>query len=438
MRLDGNLVEITEALSLDKKAAHDIDIVIDRITSKDKERIQESVTQCLEIGKGVMSVWNVSSKEETLFSQHAYAFKSGKSYPPLEPQDFSFNHPSGMCPECQGMGVILEFKLDLILNPDLSIAEECCKIAPSYKTVRYGNIYNHLAKTYKFSIDTPWKDIPEKGQKAFLYGIDAKWTRMEFVHPVKKTRWTDYIHWSGVIQEAKKRYAEATSDFYRSHMHALMEKSTCPCCKGARIRAYPAATLLGSKTIAELTALPISEALAFFTKIPPTLVSEELLKEVIQRLRFLMGVGLHYLTLERTAPTLSGGEAQRVRLASQIGSGLVGTTYILDEPSIGLHPRDNLKLLETLKLLRDKGNTVIVVEHDEETMLEADHIVDVGPLAGEKGGYILVSGTLEDLINTPESLTGGYLSGKLAIAIPKKEDLILREKSRLKRPPTIT
>jgi excinuclease ABC subunit A len=420
LRLDGHFVEITESLSLDKKASHDIDLVIDRITPKDKERIQEGVTRALESGKGVMSVWNVTAEEETLFSQHAYAFKSGKSYPPLEPHDFSFNHPSGMCPECQGMGVILEFKLDLIIDPNLSIAEDCCSIAPSYKTVRYGNIYNNLAKIYKFSIDTPWKDLPEKGKEAFLHGIDAKWTKMEFVHPIKQTRWTDYIRWQGVITEAKKRYAEATSDTYRSNMHALMEKSVCSSCKGARIKAYPAATLLGEKSIAEVSELPVEEALHFFETITPNLISEELLKEVIQRLHFLMGVGLHYLTLDRTAPTLSGGEAQRVRLASQIGSGLVGTTYILDEPSIGLHPRDNLKLIETLKRLRDKGNTVIVVEHDEETLREADHIVDFGPLAGDKGGSILVSGTLKDLMNTQESLTGAYLSGRLSIPIPKK------------------
>lgn len=420
IRLDGKILELSEEVALDKQASHDIDIVIDRLSLPDNERVIEAISLALELGKGIMSIIDVQTGEETLFSQHAYAQKSGKSYPPLEPHDFSFNHPSGMCEICQGLGMLREFDLDLVIDPNLSIKEDCCKVASSYHTVRYGNIYDNLARLYGFSIDVPWNKLSEKAKKVFLYGTESKWTRMNFVHPVKKIRWTDYVQWRGVFSEAHQRYAEAKSELYRSKMHLLMKESICPQCQGARIKAYPAATLLEGKKIFEITSLPISECLVFFKKMKPTSISEELLKEIVERLHFLLGVGLHYLSLERTSPTLSGGEAQRVRLASQIGSGLVGTTYILDEPSIGLHPRDNASLLHTLKSLKEKGNTVIVVEHDEETIREADHIVDVGPLAGKNGGEIVVSGTLSDLLNSKTSLTGAYLSGKLSIPVPKK------------------
>jgi excinuclease ABC subunit A len=418
IRLDGTVVELTEALSIDKQKPHDIDIVIDRIALPDDDRVKEAVTQALELGKGLMSIFNPETKKETLFSQHAYAFKSGLSYPPLEPHDFSFNHPLGMCPTCQGLGITRAFNLDLVINPDLSLAEDCCSVAPSYNTVRYGNIYNNLARIYKFDIKTPWKEIPEKGQHAFLYGIDAKWTRMNFVHPHKRSRWMEYVHWRGVLNEALDRYQAASSEKYREKMHELMEEAVCPSCQGSRIKPYPSAAKLKGKTIAEITSLSIEEAADFFAKISRTKISEELLKEISERLRFLLGVGLSYITLERTSPTLSGGEAQRVRLASQIGSGLVSTTYVLDEPSIGLHPIDNAKLLQTLKTLRDKGNTVIVVEHDAETIFGADSVVDIGPLAGDKGGEVLYSGPVKGLLSCKRSLTGAYLSGKLKIPMP--------------------
>jgi len=433
IRLDGKILELTENISLDKQTAHDIDIVIDRISLPDDTRVAEAVSQALELGKGIMSIVNAESQEETLFSKASYAQKSGKSYPPLEPHDFSFNHPSGMCPSCQGLGMLREFNLDRVIDPNLSIAEDCCQVAPSYNTVRYGNIYDNLARLYKFSVREPWKNLSEKAKKVFLYGTETKWTRMSFVHPVKKTKWTDYVQWRGVLFEAHQRYAEAKSELYRSKMHELMKEAICPECRGARIRSYPAATQLEGKKIFEVCKLSISDCFAFFKKIKPTTISEELLKEIVERLQFLLGVGLHYITLERTSPTLSGGEIQRVRLASQIGSGLVGTTYILDEPSIGLHPRDNAKLLQTLKALRDKGNTVIVVEHDEETIREADHIVDVGPLAGENGGEIIVSGSIEDLLKSKTSITGGYLSGKFSIPIPKKRRKPAQESLTIKK-----
>ncbi|HNA62155.1 MAG TPA: excinuclease ABC subunit A, partial [Rhabdochlamydiaceae bacterium] len=364
IRLDGTVIEISDTIKVDKQKPHDIDIVIDRLALPDEGRVKEAVTLALDLGKGLMSVLNVDTGEEILFSQHAYAFKSGLSYPPLEPHDFSFNHPLGMCPKCQGLGISRTFNLNLIINPDLSIAEDCCSIAPSYTTVRYGNIFNNLARIFKFNIETPWKKLPEKAKEAFLYGLKEKWTRMTFVHPHKRSRWMEYVQWRGVIKDALDRFGAASSEKYREKMQALMEESICPDCQGSRIKPYPSAAKFHGKTLAEITALPIEEAAAFFKKSSRTKITEELLKEISERLHFLLGVGLGYLTLDRISPTLSGGEAQRVRLASQIGSGLVSTTYVLDEPSIGLLPIDNSKLLLTLKTLRDKGNTVIVVEHD--------------------------------------------------------------------------
>jgi excinuclease ABC subunit A len=418
IRLDNNIVDLSEEIKVDGKVAHDIDI------PEDDNRLAEAVNQALEVGNGLMSVLRVDTNEETLFSQHAYSPKSGLSYGPLGPSDFSFNHPSGMCPECQGLGIIQEFDLEKIIDPELAIAEDCCKVASSYQTVRFGNIYDNLARLYDFNVKTPWKKLSEKAKKVFLYGTEKKWTRMQFVHPLKKSRWTEFVHWRGVLHEAKERFNQAQSDFYRGNMLELMHESICSACKGERIRPYPAAATVGGKRIAEVTAMAIDEALAFFQTLALTqqerTIGEELLKEIVQRLQFLTGVGLHYLALERTAPTLSGGESQRVRLASQIGSGLVGATYVLDEPSIGLHPRDNAKLLLTLKSLRDKGNTVIVVEHDEETILAADTIIDVGPLAGQLGGTIVVQGSIRELLASPNSITGAFLSGKEKIPIPSR------------------
>lgn len=426
VRLDGQIADLSEEIKVDGKVAHDVDIVIDRLTLSPEEdnRLAEAASQALETGQGLMSVLEMETGKETLFSQHAYSPKSGVSYGPLEPSDFSFNHPSGMCPSCQGLGMIQEFNLEKVIDPDLSIAEDCCSIASSYKTVRYGNIYNNLARIYEFNVHAPWKKLSEKAKKAFLYGTEKKWTEMRFVHPHKKMRWTEFVNWRGVLHEAKERFNQAQSDLYRSKMKELMHESICPDCHGDRIRPYPAASTVGQKRIAQITAMSIDDALQFFQQLSltknETMIAEELLKEIIQRLQFLMGVGLHYLSLDRTAPTLSGGESQRVRLASQIGSGLVGATYVLDEPSIGLHPRDNLKLLQTLKNLRDKGNTVIVVEHDEETIRAADTIIDVGPMAGQFGGKIIVQGDLQKLLSSAESITGAYLSGKEQISIPHR------------------
>lgn len=426
MRVDGTIVNLTDEVTLDGNVAHDVDVVIDRLTvdPQSQSRIADSITQALLLGQGICSILDAESGEEQLFSMHAYCATSGLSYSSLEPHDFSFNSPSGMCPRCHGMGSIQEFNLDQIIDPDLSIAEDCCSVASSYQTVRFGNIYDNLAEQFGFSVHTPWKKLTPRAKKIFLHGTEKKWTRMHFVHPITGAHWTDHVQWKGVLHEAHSRFAEAKSELYRKKMLALMSVQTCPECNGERLKPYAAATLIQGKRISALTAMTVAECLRFFQTIrlspQEMLIAEELLKEISQRLQFLMEVGLHYLALDRTAPTLSGGEAQRVRLASQIGCGLVGITYVLDEPSIGLHPRDNHKLIETLKHLRDMGNTVIVVEHDEETIWEGDRVVDFGPGAGMQGGEILVNGQLADLLHHPESLTGAYLSGRMVIPIPAK------------------
>lgn len=426
VRIDGSLEELGEDLALDGSLAHDVDVVVDRliVRPQDSSRIAESVLQALELSEGECMVFDATTEEEHYFSMHAFSPKSGRSYHNLEPHDFSFNSPSGMCSRCQGLGETTEFDLDKIIDPTKSIAEDCCSIASSYQTVRYGNIYDNLARLYKFDIHTPWSQLSKSAQKVFLHGTQKKWTRMIFVHPKKGSTWTDSVQWRGVLYEAHERYAQAKSDSYRRKMEKLMTQQCCPDCKGTRLKPYPAATTLGGKKIHELTALTVDDCASFFDSLSlpekDQLIAEELLKEIRERLRFLLDVGLHYLTLHRTSPTLSGGEAQRVRLASQIGCGLVGVTYILDEPSIGLHPRDNKRLIQTLQSLRDLGNTVIVVEHDEETMWAADHVVDFGPGAGSRGGEIVVSGSVRQLLRSKRSMTGQYLSGKRHIAWPEK------------------
>lgn len=416
-RVNGTILELGEELSLDPSVAHTIEVVIDRlvIAEENRSRISEAVETALEIGKGMLSTLEGDTQKESLFSTHAYSVASGLSYPSLEPQDFSFNHPLGMCPTCQGLGLTQEFDPIKVIDPDKSLSENCCKVGGSFNTILYGNIYTNLAKSHKSDVFTPWKNLPPSLQKEFLYGTRRRYTRMQFVHPEKGT-WTEQIEWKGVLHEAKERYAAAQSDVYKKNMEPYLQESICPSCHGSRLKPYPSHATLNGKTIQEITALSTLEAFAFFSSLPlnsvDLVIAEELVKEICQRLIFLERVGLGYLSLDRSAPTLSGGEGQRVRLASQIGSGLVGSTYILDEPSIGLHPEDNHKLLQTLLELKDKGNTVIVVEHDEETILSADTVVDVGPLAGKRGGNVLVNGPLSDLLSCKESLTAAYLTGK--------------------------
>lgn len=425
IRLDGSFTDLSDEIAIDGAVSHTVEIVIDRVAVSEENipRIAEAISLGLDLGKGLLIAHDADTKQDVLYSQLAYAKKSGKSYPPLEPHDFSFNHPSGMCPVCEGLGITQEFDIDKIIDPTLSIAEGCCSVGGQFNTVKYSNIYTNLANQYNFDVHTPWKDLSTRAQNVFLHGVRKKYVKMVFVHPKTGKSWIEYVRWKGVLHEAKQRFLEATSDSYKNKMLELMHEATCSECNGSRIRPYPAATQIGGKTIAELTALAHDEAHAFLSTLTlkknEQKIAGELLKEICERLRFLLNVGLNYLTLDRGAPTLSGGEAQRVRLASQIGSGLVGTTYILDEPSIGLHPRDNTKLIKTLIDLKNKGNTVIVIEHDEETLHAADYIVDVGPYAGYLGGEIVAEGSLQEIMESEHSVTGQYLSGKKEIPIPE-------------------
>ncbi len=269
LRVDGAWVEIGEIESLDPKISHDIDIVVDRLVVNEasKPRIAEAANAALELGKGFFSVYNPDTDEEKLFSQYAYSQKSGLSYGPLQPHDFSFNHPAGMCPVCHGLGIAAEFDLAKIIDPTLSISEDCFQIGSSYQTVRYGNIYDNLARIYKFNVKTPWKDLPEKAKHVLLYGTEKKWTRMHFVHPDSGKKWDEYVRWQGILHEARERLNAAKSDVYRKKMGELMTEMVCPACHGARIKPYPAAAKLGGKKIAEITAMPLSDALVVFRKI---------------------------------------------------------------------------------------------------------------------------------------------------------------------------
>lgn len=430
VRVDGVFYTLDDPIPLDGSLAHTIDLVIDRLVlnPENDTRLEESLHTALEEGSGTCSIIYTEDGQETerTLSLHGFSPLSGLSYPPLEPQNFSFNTPLGMCPRCQGLGYTLDYDLSKIIDPELSINEDCCSIASSAQTVRYGNIYRYLSERIGFSLDTPWKKLSTEAQDAFLYGIDLdkKWTKMEFVHPVTGHSWIEFVRWQGVLHDARTRYAAATSDNYRKRAEEIMSQQTCPSCKGDKLQPYPAAAKFAGLTLPNLSRMPVGELLPFLENVTLSKQEEaiagELLKEICARLRFLTNVGLHYLTLERGADSLSGGESQRIRLASQIGSGLCGVTYILDEPSIGLHPRDNTKLLETLKNLRDLGNTVIVVEHDEDTILAADRVVDFGPGAGHKGGELLVNGSLKELLKHKKSPTALYLSGKKEIPVPKK------------------
>lgn len=437
VRIDKKIYDISEVPSLDAKKEHNLDIVIDRIAVKkeDFSRVKEASSLALELTNGSVIILDSQKDEEKLFSEYAFCEKSNTSYNSLKPQDFSFNHPSGMCDKCQGLSFVYEFELDKIINKDLSISEDCCVIAGHYNTVKYKNIYDNLAKIYKFSVKTPWKDLSEEAKNVFLYGSDKKWLEMLFVHPKKKIKWTEFVKWKGVIFEAHQRLNIATSDLYRKKMQTLMTKMLCPSCEGSRIKPFPSAATLNNKKINEITSLTIKEALDFFRNLnlskEESFIAKDLIFEITKKLNFLINVGLHYLTIDRTSPTLSGGESQRVRLASQIGSGLSGTTYVLDEPSIGLHPFDHNKLIDTLITLKNAKNTVIVVEHDKDTIEAADTIVDIGPKAGKLGGEIVAQGKIEDIIKSKKSLTGKYLSYEREIPEYQKRK-ITKEKLSIK------
>ena len=426
-RVDGDTIQLTEPPKLKKQEKHTIEVVIDRLTAKaeSKSRLTDSIETALKLGNGLVLLDFVDAKgpeKEHTYSEHLACHDCNLSFEELEPRSFSFNSPFGACAECSGIGTKLEVDEDLII-PDDSISINEGAIAPwagGQSSEYFLRLLEALATELKFSMDNPWKKLSVKAKEAIINGFDYE------VHVKYKNRYGRVRNYStgfeGVVPFIHRRHSETDSDYSRDKYEAYMRETPCPACKGARLKPEVLAVTLGGKSIAEVCALSIDDCAAFLKQVTlnkrEAQIAERVMKEVHARLGFLLDVGLDYLSLDRPAATLSGGEAQRIRLATQIGSGLVGVLYVLDEPSIGLHQRDNRRLIETLTRLRDLGNTLIVVEHDEETIRTADWIVDIGPGAGEHGGKVVVSGSYEELIASKESITGAYLSGRKAIEIP--------------------
>lgn len=423
--IDGEMRSLDETIELEKNIKHTIEVVVDRLVVKEgiAGRLTDSIETVLKLAEGLMVVDQVGGNRE-IFSENFACPICGISISEPQPRSFSFNNPFGACPDCLGIGVKSEFDPDLIVpNPSLSLNEGAIN-APGYGSIANpdsygGKVMREVAKYHGFSMDTPFKDLPEKIRKIILYEGDDNVFRITYNGRYGAR---DYdMQFEGILPTLRRRYEE-TPESFRGEYEEYMSHTPCPTCHGSRLKKDSLAVTFGGLNIAELTGMSIKKAKKFFDSTILTdremLIANQLLREIKSRLNFLNNVGLDYLTLSRSAGSLSGGEAQRIRLATQIGSGLMGVLYILDEPSIGLHQRDNEKLLAALKRLRDLGNTLIVVEHDEETMRIADHIVDIGPAAGIHGGNLVCQGTLEDICNCRESLTGDYLSGRKKIEIP--------------------
>ncbi len=429
VRIDGNLYELAENIQLDKNIKHNIEIVVDRLIVKPgiERRLTDSIENVLNLSEGLLFVDRVGSDEEMLtFSQSFSCPDCGVSIDEIEPRSFSFNNPFGACPECYGLGYKMEFDSDLMI-PDrtLSINQGAITVLGWQSCQRPGSFANAilqaLAKEYHFDLDTPFGEYPQKIQDILLHGTGGKEVLVYYEGQRGKGQYP--IAFEGLIRNVERRYRETGSDATKQEYETFMRITPCRLCKGQRLKKEALAVTMCGKNIYEITSMFIGELSQFLQNMKLTaqqeLIGSQILKEIRARVGFLIDVGLDYLSLSRATGTLSGGEAQRIRLATQIGSGLVGVCYILDEPSIGLHQRDNDKLLATLKNLRDLGNTLIVVEHDEDTMRAADYIVDVGPGAGSHGGQIVASGTVEEIMNTPESITGQYLSGAKKIPVPE-------------------
>lgn len=430
MRIDGSIFNISEEIKLDKNKAHTIEVVVDRLTTKaewSKEeisRLTDSTEIALGIGEGIILVANIDNGEDKLFSEHFACVKCGVNLPEITPRSFSFNSPQGACPDCHGLGTKLEIDVDLIMpNPRLTLAEGA--ILPWAKTTSrlswYNNILQEVSKSHKFKMDVPVGELDETVRQMILYGTGEE----TYMVPSPSEKGHIYrVTFEGVIPNLERRYAETDSDYVRQEIEKFMRVLECPSCKGKRLKPEILAVTIGGLSIIELTDLSVKHALEFFSKLKLTEMQEQIakliLREITSRLSFLNNVGLNYLTMSRSAATLSGGEAQRIRLATQIGSQLQGVLYVLDEPSIGLHQRDNDRLIKTLENLRNIGNTVIVVEHDEETINAANYVLDIGPGAGKEGGHVVAAGTPAEIRDNPKSLTGQYLSGKKVIPVPKK------------------
>ncbi|MEJ0021571.1 MAG: excinuclease ABC subunit UvrA [Candidatus Doudnabacteria bacterium] len=425
VRFDGTIMDLSEALQLnvDKKKKHTIDVVVDRIVldSGDRPRLADSLETALDLGNDTVIILR-DEKEEILLSSNFACPEGHMNLPELNPRNFSFNSPHGACPDCTGLGTRLEIEAELVIpNPKLTLAEGA--IRPWSKTTSrlswYSRVLEAIAEEYGFSVHVPVKDLQKKSLDIILYGTADRKIKIE-----DESGYERFTTFEGVIPNLERKYKETDSDYMRGEIEQYMRIRKCPTCKGKRLRPEFLAVTIDGKSIVDVSNFDIDEAVKFTENLPKKLgekdlkIAHQIFKEIVARLKFLQDVGLDYLTLDRSADTLSGGEAQRIRLATQIGSGLTGVLYILDEPSIGLHQRDNARLLKTLKNLRDLGNTVIVVEHDEETIWESDWVVDIGPGAGKHGGEVVSEGTPAQVAKDKNSLTGRYLAGTELVAVP--------------------
>ncbi|GFI36714.1 excinuclease ABC subunit UvrA [Lachnospiraceae bacterium 50-23] len=427
-RVDGNLYELSEDIVLDKNIKHNIEIIVDRLVVKPgiEKRLTDSIENVLHLAEGLMTV-DVIGQEPINFSQSFSCPDCGISIDEIEPRSFSFNNPFGACPECFGLGYKMEFDIDLMIpDKSLSIAEGALTVmgwqsCTDKKSFTYA-ILDGLSKAYDFSLDTPFEEYPKKIQDLLIHGTGGKEVKVHY-HGQRGEGIYD-VAFEGLIRNVERRYRETGSDTMKAEYEEFMRITPCHECSGQRLKPAALAVTIGEKNIAEVTEMSIGKLQRFLNDLQLNkqqfLIGGQILKEIRSRIQFLTDVGLDYLTLARATGSLSGGEAQRIRLATQIGSGLVGVAYILDEPSIGLHQRDNDKLLHTLKHLRDLGNSVLVVEHDEDTMREADYIVDIGPGAGEHGGEVVAEGTAEEIMKNKDSVTGAYLSGRVKIPVPRE------------------
>lgn len=425
VRVDGNLYDLSEEIKLEKNIKHNIEIIVDRLVVKEgiERRLTDSIENVFALAEGLM-ILDIIDGEPVNFSQSFACPDCGISISEIEPRSFSFNNPFGACPECFGLGYKMEFDVDLMI-PDKSVSlnDGAITVLGWQSSGDKGSFTNALlqalAKEFQFSLETPFEELPQKVQDIIIYGTDKK---VDVYYEGQRGKGVYPIAFEGLIKNVERRYRETGSDTTKQEYETYMRITPCRECKGMRLRKESLAVTVCDKNIYEITSLSIAKLYAFVgnMKLTPQqeLIGKQILKEIRARVGFLMEVGLEYLCLSRATATLSGGEAQRIRLATQIGSGLVGVCYILDEPSIGLHQRDNGKLISALKNLKDMGNTLIVVEHDEDTMLAADHIVDIGPGAGSHGGEVVAQGTAEEIMQVEESVTGQYLSGKLQIPVP--------------------
>ena len=427
VRIDGNMYELSEEIKLDKNIKHNIEIVVDRLVVKEgiEQRLTDSIENVLNLAEGLMTV-DVIGGEPVQFSESFSCPDCGISIEEIEPRSFSFNNPFGACPECFGLGYKMEFDEDLMI-PDkrLSISEGAITVmgwqsCTDKKSFTYA-ILDALSKEYGFSLDTPFEDYPKEVHDVLIHGTNGK--EVKVYYKGQRGEGVYDVAFEGLIRNVERRYRETSSETMKAEYEEFMNITPCSACKGQRLKPGALAVTVGDKNISEPTGMSIEKLQTFLKELKLSnqqlLIGGQILKEINSRIQFLMDVGLNYLTLGRSTGTLSGGEAQRIRLATQIGSGLVGVAYILDEPSIGLHQRDNDKLLGTLKHLRDLGNSVIVVEHDEDTMREADFIVDIGPGAGEHGGEVVATGNAEEIMQNENSVTGAYLSGRIRIPVPE-------------------